>query len=221
MGPLRGLIRELAASRKFNGPTASAVKGLSQAIWENIDLVIEKLNHAKHDKHDKGELAQDRNVNSAICQLGNVLQKILSGKYIGYFEDVRKQGFASNKYNGTFRIADNAAPYYQYLDYNGCFGFSNEPVYLVDPQQGTALCLSPLLVWVPGSSHRGESPQCYAFDSSLSRSAYSFKSLCSSNAKTFTEAESTDLVGVVAHMAEEGFAFEFAEGLRFSGDESE
>jgi hypothetical protein len=112
MGPLRGLIRELAASRKFNGPTASAVKGLSQAIWENIDLVIEKLNHAKHDKHDKGELAQDRNVNSAICQLGNVLQKILSGKYIGYFEDVRKQGFASNKYNGTFRIADNAAPYY-------------------------------------------------------------------------------------------------------------
>lgn len=216
MGPLRGLIRGVLTSKNAKGRLESTLREVSKDDWAIIDSVIDKLNDAKHHKLASEVIVADNEIRSAICKLGNLLQKLLHGQHIGFFEGVRKQGF-SNKYSGVFRIADNAAPYYQTLDYVGQSSFSEEAVYLIDSSKGTALCLSPLLIWVAGSSYRGEAPQCYAFDSMARDGGCSFKSMCSSASQVFTQTEAADLVEAIEMVRIGKAAFEVQGNLSFTG----
>lgn len=142
-GPLWAMIRQamnaLGSKARFSRGYASL---LNDPFYPELDDVISQIALEKH-----GKLSAGVDYPRIITIFGNVTNGVFASKLFGYFDEVRKTPF-KEEYRGIFRNAKG--PYTLFTDryeYRGPFSLSSEEAFLIDPEQGEALPLSPLLIW--------------------------------------------------------------------------
>jgi hypothetical protein len=83
-----------------------------------------------------------------LAILGNHISKALEKIQFGLFEGVTPKRFSQGRFRGTFRISRGSSQsFIHVMDYEGPYSFTNEDVYLVNSEAGTAVSLAPLYLW--------------------------------------------------------------------------
>ncbi len=111
-------------------------------IASELGSVVSEVAQAKH-----GKIARDLNYPRIIGRVGNALAKLFSEQHMGYFEDVQHAQFSFGKFKGIFRSMQGPnAPFGNLFEYEGDQGIPPGLVFLVSPERGLALNLSPLII---------------------------------------------------------------------------
>lgn len=171
-GPLWGMLRNCLKSHSTRLRFAEPLLGLT--LPENatqIDEWISGLNSLKHDKAGQVDWI------SFLELLGNHLHRIFKQKKLGIFESVRAKPFSSGTFYGNFRVLHGQSqPFVQVMEYEGRHAFSEEQVYLIDQENGTGICLSPLYFWgLNGKTSRPHETDLFEYDDAK-REYFSFRS---------------------------------------------
>lgn len=142
-GPLWGMIKQRlgrgAGKLNFAGPLDGLVRPENAEL---IDRWIAELNSVKHGRRPNVDWV------SFLGLLANHMSRLFDHYRLGVFENVVAKRFATGVHKGIFRaLHGTSSTFVDVLDYEGPHPFSDELVYLLDPGQGRALCLSPLYLW--------------------------------------------------------------------------
>lgn len=160
-GPLWGLLRTCleAGSSKldFATPLLALVKAENAA---QINEWVIGLNSAKHGRRQNVDWVSFLNL------LANHVARVFESRRLGIFEGVVAKRFAAGRYTGNFRVLHGPSQtFIDVLDYEGEHPFSDELVYLIDPQTGRGLCLSPLYFWgLERGANSSDLVDMYEFD---------------------------------------------------------
>ena len=160
-GPLWDLLnrcsRALGAKAVFSKYATALTTG---DVASELNSVVNEVAQAKH-----GKIARSLDYPRIIGIVGNALAKLFRENHMGYFEDVRQAQFSFGTFEGIFRsIQGPYAPFGNLFEYQGDQGVPSGLVFLISPERGQALNLSPLIIsglkLLPGL--RG--PEVHLFD---------------------------------------------------------
>ncbi|WPZ34035.1 hypothetical protein T8K17_22700 [Thalassobaculum sp. OXR-137] len=141
-GPLWDLLKRLSRTRVKSHAFRSFMKLTEEPFFDEIDHVVNEIAQEKHGKKPK-----DIDYPRVISLIGNQLTRIFAKNFVGYFEDVKGKPFSAGKYKGIFRCAVGPnAPFSKLFNYEGPVSIPPGWVYLVNPDDGSALNLSPLFL---------------------------------------------------------------------------
>ncbi|MGQ0445561.1 MAG: hypothetical protein ACT4O2_10665, partial [Beijerinckiaceae bacterium] len=142
-GPLWGLFKKCAdATGKSWTFTKEALALREGILFAEIEGTVSKIAMPKH-----GKLAVGLDYPRVLEQLGNTLNKVMAGKVLGYFEDIRPMSFRTDRYTGSFRNARGSAP--PFIDryrYEGKQTYPPEFVFAFDGETQRGLSLYPLIL---------------------------------------------------------------------------
>ncbi len=137
------------------------------------------VNFVTQDKHGKAD-GNNFDTLKSVQILANISQKVFSENKFGFFEQVSKKKFVKD-YQGLFRIASGSSYFLDFLEYQGADYFSPDEPFLLAPETGVALSLSPLMFWDRCDEHPDINAglgHCYLFDKDNNqRGSYSFKAV--------------------------------------------
>lgn len=141
-GPLWGLIKKCADATGKNWTFAKeALPLLDGTLFTEMDDAVSKVVAPKHGKRAKLDYPR------TLEQLGNVLNKIMAGKLLGYFEDVRPMPFRTDRYTGIFRNARGSSPpFIDIYRYEGAQNYPPEFVFVFDVESQRGLSLYPFIL---------------------------------------------------------------------------
>ena len=78
-------------------------------------------------------------------QLGNALAKVFDERVFGYFEEVRRKAFRTDRYTGIFRSArGHSSAFNDIFSFEGPESFPQEFVFVFDLASKTGLALVPV-----------------------------------------------------------------------------
>ncbi len=99
-------------------------------------------------------------------QFGNALAKVFDGRVFGYFEEVRRKAFRTDRYTGIFRSArGHSSAFNDIFSFEGPENFPQEFVFVFDLASKTGLHLSPLVVrGLDASGTQYLEPDFFLFD---------------------------------------------------------
>jgi hypothetical protein len=142
-GPLWALLKTCLrgdpSTLHFSAPLTALVKPDNAA---QLDDWIGGLNSGKHGRKENVDWV------SFLGLLANHIVRVFTGKSLGVFEGVVAKRFHAGSYTGIFRVLHGPSQtFVDVFDYSGSHSFSDELVYLVDPEIGRALLVSPLYFW--------------------------------------------------------------------------
>lgn len=142
-GPLWAIIKQILGRGGAKLNFAGSLEGLVRP--ENAELIdrwIDELNSVKHGRQPNVDWV------SFLGLLANHVSRVFDHQRLGIFENVVAKRFTPGAHKGIFRaLHGTSSTFVDVLDYEGPHAFSDELVYLLDPAQGRALCLSPLYLW--------------------------------------------------------------------------
>ncbi len=160
-GPLWDLLNKcskaLGERAIFSKYAAALTRG---DIASELNSAVNEVAQAKH-----GKAARGLDYPRIIGLVGNVLAKSFAENHMGYFEDVRQAQFSFGNFEGIFRsIQGPHAPFGNLFEYQGEQGVPSGLVFLISPERGLALNLSPLIISglkpLPGM----KGPEVHLFD---------------------------------------------------------
>jgi hypothetical protein len=142
-GPLWGLFRQCAESTGARWQFCKVFIPLSsEPLRSEIDAAISAVADIKHDK-----LGEAVDYPRLLEILGNTICRVLDGKAVGYFEEIRLEPSSMDEFEGLFRVATGPSPtFIRMYSYDGSENFPPEFLFLVDLGSGEALRLFPLFV---------------------------------------------------------------------------
>lgn len=182
-GPLWGLLKQLSTVQRMKRPLIASLAPLMKGdSLAQIDTWIGEIANAKHGKASAIDYV------SLLTTLSNYVAKMLEHKALGVFENVRAKRFSAGRFVGLFRsLKGPSQTFIDVHEYEGHVSFSEGDVFVVDPQAGTAMCLSPLYLWgLETETSRSVEPDLFEYDTAK-REAYSFKSISSGTVVTVSE----------------------------------
>ena len=168
-GPLWGLLRNLSQTElKISTPIRDLFSGPN---YSQFNTWIDEIAKAKHGKDFQIDFV------SLLGHLGNILKRMLSHSFIGVFESVTPKRFSRGQFHGIFRILNGPSrTFINVLEYEGHEAFADADVFLVDPEAGTALSLSPLFIWGLNDLNQHEEPELFEYDN-VKGDLFSFKGI--------------------------------------------
>ena len=111
------------------------------------DFVDRGISALALEKHEKAEAKNEDNLRLVRILAQTLGRCIGEGAWLlGSFENVQKTGFSS-RYVGLFRVHHGLPPFTWCLEYEGTESFSSQEPFLVNPANGIALSLLPLMFW--------------------------------------------------------------------------
>jgi len=141
-GPLWGLLKHAVQVTK---PHHDLLTGISSFVRGNslqIDQWINEIANSKHGKPSSVDFV------TLLALIGNNICKIIGKWKFGVFEGVTPKSFSHGQFKGNFRIlVGSSQSFINIFEYEGPRAFANEDVYLINPEDGRALSLSPLYLW--------------------------------------------------------------------------
>ena len=112
------------------------------AVFEELDNGVSQIAMAKH-----GKLAEGLDYPRLLEQVGNVLNKVMDGKVLGFFEDIRLMPFSKNRHSGIFRNARGPSlPFIDIYQYEGADNYPAEYVFAFDVEKQQGLPLYPIIL---------------------------------------------------------------------------
>ena len=160
-GPLWDLLNRCSKALGDRAVFAEYAVALTTGdIASELNAAVNGVAQAKH-----GKVARELDYPRIIGLVGNVLAKSFAENHMGYFEDVRQAQFSFGSFEGIFRsIQGPHAPFGNLFDYKGERGVPSGLVFLISPERGLALNLSPLIISglkpLPGM----KGPEVHLFD---------------------------------------------------------
>jgi hypothetical protein len=164
---LKGALRELRGCAQFS---RGYLKLVEDPFFVEIEQAVSEVAKFKH-----GKKAIGPDYVRILGILGNVTNQVFGKQLFGSFEGVTKQRL-KKEYAGFFRCARGpSAPFIDLYEYSGKEPFSDEQVFVCDPDSSQALLLKALMLWVRAESGtRPWEPQLVMFDIAKS-GAFGFK----------------------------------------------
>lgn len=154
---LKGALQELRGCAHFS---RGYLKLVEEPFVVEFDQAVGEVAKFKH-----GKKAVGLDYVRILGILGNVTNRVFAEQIFGSFEAVTKQRL-KREYTGFFRCARGpSAPFIDLYEYSGRESFSDEQVFVCDPETGQALLVTPLMLWVQAESGtRRWEPQLFMFD---------------------------------------------------------
>jgi hypothetical protein len=183
-GPLWALLRNLIKTESRSLTLSAPLRDLFEGPnYTQFNQWIDEIAKSKHGKEFSIDYV------SLLGHLGNNIAKLFSEHIFGVFESVTPKRFASKKFQGIFRILTGASQtFINVLEYEGSQPFADSDVFIVNPKLGTALNLSPLLLWGLNRFRLDEEPELFEFDSvkneQFAYKAVRFRAECTVHAKS-------------------------------------
>ena len=178
-GPLWKLFKDAQRRLDKRARISKELRALLLDEQECFALINQAVDDVAKFKHEKSAAIDYRRV---LTTIGNAIRRSLVGRAFGSFENVRKKSF-SPAFEGEFRIAAGPhLPFVQVIGYEGSQSFSDEELYLIDIEEGTALPMFPLMFWSSArANQKFESPDLFLFDclDGKGSEAFSFKASAS------------------------------------------
>jgi molecular chaperone DnaK (HSP70) len=183
-GPLWALLRNLIKTESRSLTLSAPLRDLFEGPnYTQFNQWIDEIAKSKHGKEFSIDYV------SLLGHLGNNIAKLFSEHIFGVFESVTPKRFASKKFQGIFRILTGASQtFINVLEYEGSQPFADSDLFIVNPKLGTALNLSPLLLWGLNRFRLDEEPELFQFDSvkneQFAYKAVQFRAECTVHAKS-------------------------------------
>ncbi|PYP90926.1 MAG: hypothetical protein DMG65_09865 [Candidatus Angelobacter sp. Gp1-AA117] len=147
----------LGKRAELTAPYKKLLEGNNEKIF---DHAIKLWAQARHEL----AVSEKDEILTAVKVLSNVSNEIFSKTPFGFFENIQKEPF-SQQYSGRFRISHGKPPHTDYLRYSGIHSYSEAESFIIWPERGIALPLTPLIFWYPCATHRDpENGHCFLFD---------------------------------------------------------
>ena len=211
-GPLWNLLKK-AAARVGEKANFSVFWHdlLSGEVKKELDHVVTEITQEKH-----GKLARGLDYQRIIGLVGNVLAKAFDDHHIGYFEDVRQKPFSFGTFDGVFRsIQGPSPPFVNLFRYEGEKPLPSGFVFLISPDKGTAMNLSPLLVSGLRTFPDSRGSEVYMFDIHRSKdNAFCFRAVQEAEElKLSRDGSHAPVYDQLSLMESGGYKFDTLEGL--------
>jgi hypothetical protein len=211
-GQLKALLIQLKKSKSQPGIGKRLRDLLKEIPDDDLDDLVNQLNREKHKKQEPGSF----DPLPLITALANVLSIGVSQFRFGYFENVRREGFGG-KHRGVFRVAHGAQPFHERYDYEGKHSFSDQEAFLVSPEEGVAISLTPAMFWEHASRAGSSASRCFIYDGVSGEKKHEYKEIDGFNNRIVTDG---GLLELVCDVVENGAGAKRYEGLRFASGES-
>ena len=141
-GPLWGLLKQSTQLGKQQHISISTISSCVKNSTAQIDKWVDEIAGAKHGRPNSVDFV------AFLGLIGNCINKTFEHNKLGIFENVTPKRFSNGRFTGIFRELRGASQtFINVLEYEGARAFTNEEVYIVNKDKGTALCLSPYYLW--------------------------------------------------------------------------
>jgi hypothetical protein len=161
-GPLWHTLKDMAAASGRRWVISKELLPLvSGGFLAEMEHAVTQVAPAKH-----GKKSDAVDWPRTLEQFGNVLAKVFEGRVFGYFEEVRRKPFRTDRYMGIFRSArGHSLAVNDIYSFEGPESFPQEFVFVFDLDSKTGLRLSPLCVrGIDGGDAQYVDPDFFLFD---------------------------------------------------------
>lgn len=173
-GPLWRTLKDMAAASGRRWVISrDLLPVVSGSFLDEMEHAVTQVAPAKHGKKSDGV-----DWPRTLEQFGNALAKVFDGRVFGYFDEVRRKAFRTDRYTGIFRSArGHSLAFNDIYSFEGPENFPQEFIFVFDLASKTGLRLSPLFVrGLDGGDARHVEPDFFLFD--IARSdEYGFKAV--------------------------------------------
>ena len=160
-GPLWDFLKKCSNKLGNEGIFSDHMIALTNGeIALEVDSAVNEVAQEKH-----GKIASGLDYPRIIGIVGNTLAKLFVENHMGWFEDVKLEQFSFGKFSGIFRSVQGPhAPFGNLFEYQGDQSIPPGLVFLISPERGIALNLSPLILSGLKSSPRLKAHEVYLYD---------------------------------------------------------